>query len=333
MRLVRPALAAALLTTAALGDDLHRESRTFRPTVEPGSIASAVLACESGTLVSGGVALNDHPRTSVVSSYPTLSEGRPFWWGGVRNDDTVARDIGFTIVLTCSGPAAPPADAVRSLSEAAGARIYYQKTVQTVGGLPLYDVYSARPDGSDERRLTVAPQVRGHSNLLPDASPIRDEIVYISMRHRDEADRPGTGEIYIAGLDGSGERRLTDDTADDIDARWCGPDDASLIATRDAQIVEIDPDTGAVTPVVTSVGDPFGPACSPDGSRIAFSGRLANDHVQLYAANRDGTGIVPLGGPAGLHRHAVWARDGSVLLVTADRKPTLDGRDSLYSLC
>src|SRR5262249_35714174 len=64
--------------------------------------------------------------------------------------------------------------------------------------LPGYDVFTARPDGSDLRRLTRTPGYDAESTLSPDGA----WIVFTSMRD-------GDLELYKMHPDGSAVTRLT----------------------------------------------------------------------------------------------------------------------------
>ena len=62
---------------------------------------------------------------------------------------------------------------------------------------------------------------------------------------------------------------------------------------------------------------------SPDGKLIAYDSNKvdqdgANDRVQVYIANADGTGVVQLTRGAGYHADADWSPDMSTLALEAD---------------
>ncbi len=60
------------------------------------------------------------------------------------------------------------------------------------------------------RALTNTPTA---DNYFPRVSPDGSKVVFSSNRN-------GLGDIYMINLDGSGERRLTSDAADDGAASW-----------------------------------------------------------------------------------------------------------------
>ena len=61
-----------------------------------------------------------------------------------------------------------------------------------------FDIYSVRPDGSDERRLTFGSGNKEHPRWSPDGR----FLVYSS-------DESGKKAIYIMRADGSGQRRIS----------------------------------------------------------------------------------------------------------------------------
>ena len=83
------------------------------------------------------------------------------------------------------------------------------------------EIYLARPDGSDERRLTN----NGASNWAPSFHPDGRTIVFASNLH---APRGGKFSIYAMNVDGSGLRRIT--THDGFDGFPCfSPDGTKLV--------------------------------------------------------------------------------------------------------
>ncbi|NIQ94359.1 MAG: hypothetical protein GWN87_09200, partial [Desulfuromonadales bacterium] len=67
-----------------------------------------------------------------------------------------------------------------------------------------YDIFTARPDGSDLRRLTSTPGYDAEATVSPDGT----KIVFTSVRDADL-------DIYVMDADGSNVRRLTDEVGYD----------------------------------------------------------------------------------------------------------------------
>lgn len=78
-----------------------------------------------------------------------------------------------------------------------------------VDGMPTFDVYKIRPDGSELTNLTDAPG----NNFMGDWSPDGQRIVFISQRD-------GNRELYVMNADGSNQTRLTDGGWENSLPRW-----------------------------------------------------------------------------------------------------------------
>ena len=101
-----------------------------------------------------------------------------------------------------------------------------------------------------------------------DAGPLPGgKIAFISFRDGDQ-------EIYVINSDGSGERNLTNDPADDFDPSW-SPDGSRIafVSNRTGQphIYVMDGDGSNVRRVTDESGGGLGPRWSNDGRRIAFT--------------------------------------------------------------
>jgi len=87
-----------------------------------------------------------------------------------------------------------------------------------------YDIFSIRPDGTNLRRLTVAPGNDAHGVWSPDET----HIVFSSARlgFKDESplyDPPEFqpyGELFIMNVDGTEQRALTDNKDEDGTPAW-----------------------------------------------------------------------------------------------------------------
>jgi len=151
------------------------------------------------------------------------------------------------------------------------------------------EVFVARADGSDPRRLVDAAQDRTYN---PSWSPDGRHIAF----YRESGD--GADQIWVARPDGTGERNLTQDTYNNIFPGWT-PDGRVLYGQgqRDratlAFTVRID---GTSKEPLFGI-EAFFVRYSSDGSRIAY----LQDHpdgvgVRIILADRDGrtAAVVPL---------------------------------------
>lgn len=163
------------------------------------------------------------------------------------------RALAIALAVLCVVPVA---------AASAGERIVYTRG----SGRGLSDdLFSIRPDGSGQRRLTRGRGVE----RLPQWSPDRSQIVF--ERGRDE-----DFDVWIMNADGSNERRLTSGPRDDIRPQW-SPDGrwiAWLDSPRDKYIGRIRlmrPDGSGKRLLVKRAAASW--EWSPDGSKIAFARR------------------------------------------------------------
>jgi TolB protein len=167
---------------------------------------------------------------------------------------------------------------------------------------------------------TTSAQGAVFLNINPSWSPDGRYLVFQSERH-------GSAELYIIGVDGTGERRLTWNNADDTHPDW-SPDGRLIVfdSNRDGvwNAYVIRPDgTGErrLTHRGRGTGTMFGrhPAWSPDGRRIAFDSDRDGDE-EIYVMDADGRNIQRPTRSAGRDGHAAWTADGRELLFTSHRE-------------
>ncbi len=90
-----------------------------------------------------------------------------------------------------------------------------------VDGLPQFDIFKVRPDGSDLTNLTNTPG----NNFMADWSPDGERIVFVSQRD-------GNRELYVMNADGSNQTRLTDGGWENSLPRW-SPDGRQIVFESD----------------------------------------------------------------------------------------------------
>lgn len=84
------------------------------------------------------------------------------------------------------------------------------------------DIYSVRPDGSGQRRVTSGPEV----DSVPIVSPDGRSVVF-----ERRAGAGGAADLYRAGVKGGGVRALTSGSADDHEAEFSG-DGRAIVFVR-----------------------------------------------------------------------------------------------------
>lgn len=170
----------------------------------------------------------------------------------------------------------------------------------------IFEIYSMKADGSDERRLTYL----GQYSRDPSWSPDYLRIVFDSGPRNNDALR----ELYVMNDNGSGLQRLTYNSVYDWDPSW-SPDGthiaftSSLSGNRDIWLMDIS--TGGLvnlTPGNTKAD--IDPSWSPDGAHIAFSSDR-DDNYDIYVMNRNGTGVSRLTDDANADQDPSWSWDGT----------------------
>ncbi len=200
-----------------------------------------------------------------------------------------------------------------------------------VWGLDPFDIYTARADGSELRRLTSYGVYTAEGTLSPDGRT----IVFTSLKD-------GDLDLYTMSTDGSNVRRLTTTPGYDGGAffspdgkmivyRAHHPTDSAelhlyreLLAQRMVrpsrmEIWVMNADGTGQRQVTQLGGANFAPFFTPDGKRIIFSSNHKSPrsrNFDLYVVGLDGTGLeqitthpefdgFPQFSPDG--RHLVWA--------------------------
>src|SRR6185369_8307165 len=173
---------------------------------------------------------------------------------------------------------------------------------------PTYDIVSARPDGSDLKRLTTANGYAAEGTISPDGK----KIVFTSARD-------GDLEIYDMNLDGTQQRRLTNELGYDggafysQDSQWIVwrasrpktdvevrqfrellAKDLVMPSKLEIMVMKAD---GTQKKQLTSNGAAnFAPYFHPNGRQIIFASNIyaknpGMPNFDLFLINRDGTGL------------------------------------------
>lgn len=150
-----------------------------------------------------------------------------------------------------------------------------------------WDLYTARTNGADVKRLTRHPA----DDRQPAWSPRGDRIAFVS-------DRDGAQELFVMNADGSNVRRLTSDSAGAHNPAWSA--DGTLLAwyARDAggerlHVASADGANAAIVPAPDAGG--IYPSFFPNG-RLLYAGVTPAGRKLLSTVATDGTGHAVLGG-------------------------------------
>jgi Tol biopolymer transport system component len=208
-----------------------------------------------------------------------------------------------------------------------------------------YDVYSARPDGSDLRRLTNTPGYDAEATISPDGS----RIVFTSVRD-------GDLEIYTMKADGTDVRRLTHEEGYDggpffssdgtkIVYRAYHPTDPAeledyrsllhdgLVRPGTLEIFVMDADGSNKRQVTSNGAANFGPFFHPDGERIIFSSNLHEPDgrdFDLYLIGIDGTGLERVTRHPEFDGFPMFSPDGTRLVFASNRHNRQRGDTNVF---
>jgi Tol biopolymer transport system component len=158
----------------------------------------------------------------------------------------------------------------------------------------------------------------------PNALQANGKIAFVS-------NRDGNNEIYSMNADGTGQTRLTNNSATDQHPFFSPLGDKIAFASdRDgnAEIYVMNADGTGQTRLTNNPANDQVPSVSPDGSKIAFQSDRDGD-TEIYSMNADGTGQINLSNnPTSNDFSASFSPDGSKIAFQSER----DGNAEIYSM-
>ncbi|HEX2166470.1 MAG TPA: hypothetical protein VHG09_04455 [Longimicrobiales bacterium] len=214
-----------------------------------------------------------------------------------------------------------------------------------VWALHPFDIYTARPDGSDLRKIGSTPHYDAEATISPDGS----SIVFTSTRD-------GDLEIYTMAADGTDIRRLTHEPGYDGGA-FFSPDGTkivfrahhpetpeeladyrrllgqNLIRPSQLDIYIMDADGSNRVRVTDNGAANFAPYMHPDGRRIIFSSNMDDPegrNFELYMINVDGTGLERITNSPDFDGFPMFSADGSKLVFAWNRYQAHEGETNVF---
>jgi Tol biopolymer transport system component len=210
--------------------------------------------------------------------------------------------------------------------------------------LDPYDIYTARPDGSDLRRLTNYGVYTAEAVVSPDGK----RVVFTSLKD-------GDLDIYTMNVDGTDVRRLTSTEGYD-GGPWWSPDgtkivyrawhpvDSALTTYRDLlaqrlvrpnrmELWVMNADGSGQRQITQLGGANFGPSWTPDGKRIIFSSNYRqprSGNFDLFLVGLDGTGLEQVTTHDTFDGFPMFSPDGKRIIWASNRHDAKPGDTNLF---
>ncbi|HEX9136375.1 MAG TPA: hypothetical protein VF905_05470 [Nitrospirota bacterium] len=199
---------------------------------------------------------------------------------------------------------------------------------------PGYDIFGARPDGSDLTQITDTAGYDAEGVISPNGT----RMVFTSIRH-------GDLDIYTMDLDGKNVKQLTHELGYDggpffsYDGRWIvyrayHPESEkdiaeyrellkqSLIRPTTLEIWVMKADGTGKRQITRNGKANFAPCFFPDGKRIIFSSNMQDPKgriFNLYSIKLDGSGLERITYSDAFDSFPMFSHDGKKLVFASNR--------------
>jgi TolB protein len=215
---------------------------------------------------------------------------------------------------------------------------------------PIYrtfDIFSAKTDGTDIKRLTSTDGYDAEGTISPDGK----KILFTSTRD-------GDLDIYDMNIDGTQPRRLTSELGYDggawhsQDSQWIvwrasrpkTPDEIArykdlfaknLVMPAKLEIMVMRADGSEKRQITSNGVANFAPYFHPNGRQIIFASNVNNPNPRspnfdLYLINRDGTGLEQVTFDEGFDGFAMFTNDGKKLIWGSNRNAAKEGDTNVF---
>ncbi len=208
-----------------------------------------------------------------------------------------------------------------------------------------FELYTAKPDGSDIRQVTR----NGAYNAEATASPDGKRVIFTSTRD-------GDVELYVMDIDGTGARRLTNRVGYDGGA-FFSPDGTKIVWRAQYPVTSADTADyrrllgqrlvrpaklelwvanadGSNPQRITNLGGAnFAPFFHPDGKRIIFASNSQDPRgrdFDLFLVNVDGSGVDRVTASADFDGFPMFSPDGRQLVFASNRHGASAGETNLF---
>jgi TolB protein len=212
---------------------------------------------------------------------------------------------------------------------------------------PEYDIFTAKPNGKDIKRLTSTPGYDAEATVSPDGK----KIIFTSQRD-------GDLDLYSMDPDGKNVKRLTDEIGYDGGA-FFSPDSKQivyrashpktpaeiarykdllakhLIVPTTFEIWVMNADGTNKRQVTNLASGSFAPYFTPDGKRIIFcTNYFASDprkrNFDLALINVDGTGLERVTFNETFDGFPMFSPDGKKLVFASNRNSAKEGDTNVF---
>ncbi len=211
------------------------------------------------------------------------------------------------------------------------------------GIYPGYDIFTAKPDGSDLKRLTATPGYDAEAVIAPDGK----KIAFTSMRD-------GDLDIYTMDPNGKHVQRLTSEIGYDggpffsYDSQWIvyrahhpkteeeKADYEELLKSGMLRPIALDlwimrADGSQKQQVTHDAAANFAPYFFPSGKRIIYASNRDNPRIfDLYAINIDGSGLERITWTGSFNSFPMFSRDGKKLVWGSTRGAKKRGEINIF---
>jgi len=215
---------------------------------------------------------------------------------------------------------------------------------------PLYktfDIFSARRDGTDLKRLTTANGYDAEATVSPNGR----KIIFTSTRDNDI-------ELYEMDVDGKNQRRLTNEPGYDggafysQDSQWIvwrasrPKTDAELRQFRDLlakdlvmpsklEIMIMRADGSEKKQLTSNGAANFAPYFHPNGKQIIFASNVkatnpGMPNFDLFLINRDGTGLEQVTFDETFDAFPMFTTDGKKIVWASNRNEASAGNTNIF---
>ena len=210
---------------------------------------------------------------------------------------------------------------------------------------PDYDIFTARPDGSDLKQLTNTPGYDAETTITLDGK----KLVFTSMRD-------GDLDIYTMNADGTDVRRVTNELGYDGGPFWSYDGKQivyranhpqterakadylrllkqNLIRPTALEIWVMNADGSNKRQVTRNGKANFGPYFFPDGKRIIFASNMDDPggrNFDLYKINVDGSGLERLTFNSTFDGFPMFSPDGKKIVFASNRNAAKEGDTNVF---